>query len=200
MTKLLGNVLAMCGAVMASITGLGTSVASAQQEFRGRACIISANAYCANRGFKVGDCVDMRYTPPNALGNGNNTRLSFFYPNYSQNFRQMGSAIGLAYQDVNFSYIARGGGTADQSLTKWRIPLVQPSNYSLPYVHLVVDFFRYDDFDPTDRSLCSLRWRGTAQKWPDQAPAKGSAEARLPALDFAAGASPLGNTLPRIGN
>lgn len=199
MRNRLYNISVSAGVFVASIVGLGASVASAQQEFRGRGCIISANAYCAPKGYKVGDCADVRFTPPNALGNGNNTRLSFFYSNYAQNFRQDGSAVGAAYKDVNFNWVARSGGTAGQSLTKWRIPLVQPGNYSLPYVHLVVDFFRFDDFDASDRSLCSLRWRVTAQKWPDRVPSAASAEARLPALEPSASPARLGNALPRIG-
>jgi hypothetical protein len=199
MRKLLVRISAKA-AVALLFSGFGAQFASAQQEFRGRGCIVSTNAYCAPRGFKVGDCGDVRFTPPNLFGNGNATKLSFNFQNYAQNYTQPGNAVGLVYKDVEFSWIGRSGGVADQSLTKWRIPLVQPANYSLPYVHMVVDFFRYDDFDPGDRSLCNARWRITAQKWPEPGAASGAAEMRLPALDSGVSPTPLGNTLPRIGN
>lgn len=196
MSKMICHLLLLFSVSFFAQTFAGPSTAFAQKEFRGRGCIITVNSACAARGFKAGDCADVRFTPPNAVGNGNNTRFSIITPNYAMNFKQAGSAVGTTYQTPEFSWVGRGGGIASQSLTKWRIPLVQPANYSLPYVHIVVDFYRFDDFDATDRSFCNTRWRVTAQKWPDPASAIGQASTQLPALDPSASSPVFGGSRP----
>lgn len=166
------------------ISAVGLSEAFAQtQEIRGRACVITASAACASEGFAVGNCWAFRYSPPNALGNGNSTRLSLFLGEYTVNYQQEGSAIGAVYKTPRFSFIGSGGGTNPTPLTKWRIPLVQPANYSQPYVHMLVDIFRFSDFAPDDPSLCNIRLRLTGQKRPDQLPSSALEASPVPALE-----------------
>jgi hypothetical protein len=155
--------------ILVFMSGYTATPAHAQsQEYRGMACIISVNAHCPSY-YQPGQCKLMRFRPPNALGNPDRTRLSLFDTTYSQNFQQDGSAIGSTYQDVRFSWVGSGGGRSDASRTKWRIPVVQPASFSLPQLHMIVDFTRYDDFGPgPDSSICNLRYRVVGMKYPDQ--------------------------------
>lgn len=178
------RVLASCllfGVSFGSIVATA-GIASAQiQEFRGRACIISVNAQCAAKGVNVGTCYLFRFLPPNVMGNGSNTRLSLFDQTYAFNYRQEGSAIGTSYRPMTFSAIGRSGGTFETG-SMWRIPLVQPTTYALPYIHFVVDITKFNDYPGVDPSLCAVRLRAAGIKVPDTVPTSGSAVERLPAL------------------
>ncbi|MDN2567838.1 hypothetical protein N1F89_16570 [Aquibium sp. A9E412] len=184
--------------LVAAVTGLaaaiaGIAVAQAQTEYRGRACIFSVNQYCEPLGYSVGQCANVRFRPPNAPGNGNQTRLSIYYDYYAQNFRQEGSAIGGTFQDVIFSWLGSSGGTAVESQSKWRIPLVQPADFGQAWLHMIFDIFRYDDFGPGEGSLCYTRWRFTGVKRPD--PAATAAPADMSEMDAMLSGG-LGNLAP----
>jgi hypothetical protein len=128
-------------------------------------------------------CYLFRFLPPNALGNGNNTRLSLFDQTYALNYRQEGSAIGATYKAMTFSAVGRSGGTFSTA-SRWRIPTVQPANYALPYIHFIVDITRFNDYTGGPESQCALRMRAAGVKIPDQAPTSSAADVeRLPKLE-----------------
>lgn len=170
------------GVLVAATAFAGTS--HAEGEFRGTGCVIQVNDFCQGI-VDLGDCMTVRFTPPNVLGNPNRTSVAIHWPGYAVNYRVEGSAVGAAYKPVTFSWVGRSGGIATDSRTKIRIPLVQPANYAQPWVHAVIDVYRYDDFGPSEPTLCNARFRFTGQR-PPSAPA--AAPAGVPAL-----ASGLGN-------
>ncbi len=139
------------------------------QEYRGVGCIIATNPHCAP-DWGVGDCAAVRFSPPNVHGNGDRTSVSIHYQTYSINYQTNESLLGFTYKPVQFSWVGRNGGIASTETTM-RIPLVQPSNYSTPWLHALFDILRYSDFTPGDPSYCRVWIRFTGQKYPDQAPA-----------------------------
>lgn len=175
------NGLLSC-ALVGSIFIAATQADAQTQEYRGRACVISANSHCNATGPHVGDCYLFRFLPPNALGNGDNTRLSLFDQTYALNYRQEGSAIGGTYKPMTFSAVGRSGGTFTTA-SRWRIPVVQPSNYAAAYVHFVVDIFRFNDYTGASESQCTVRLRAAGTKIPDQAPSSVGVLERLPRLE-----------------
>lgn len=93
--------------------------------FRGYACVISASTGCAAEPINVGMCLTARFTPPNFGSSGNSTRLSLFYPYYSQNARFDGSLIGTIFRTATMSQIGNGASTYPIAM---RIPSQVPAN------------------------------------------------------------------------
>lgn len=164
----------LAGTVLLIGGNTNSAMAQQTQEYRGIACIIFAGVHCPAEGWNVGDCALMRFSPPNALGNGDRTSVSLKWTSYAQNYQVNESAIGTTFKDVQFSWVGRNGGIASTA-TKMRIPAVAPANFSTQGLQMIVDFQRFSDFSPGDPSFCFAKFRFTGQKYPDQVPASAPA-------------------------
>ena len=99
---------AALGLALASgfLLGGGVTDAAAQSKhFRGSACLISATAACASVGWKVGDCGNVRFVPPNWNGSGNQTKFSFHWNYFAQHYSYNGSLVGTVFRPVQVGNI-----------------------------------------------------------------------------------------------
>lgn len=99
----------------------------------------------------------------------------------AMHYRQQGSPVGNVYRKAEFSFVGRNGGNVVTN-TQWRIPLVQPANYSQPHLHMIIDFAKFYDFAGGAPSTCNLRLRLTGQQDPKAIPTGASEESGLPKL------------------
>lgn len=158
--------------------------AQSPNHYRGRACIMKVNPFCEALGWRIGDCANARYTPPNVFGSSDTTRLSLHWTNYAQNWTSFESVLGNVYKTANFTAIGRSGTQINDSRTEWRVLLNQPGNFSTEWIHSVIDIFRFDDFGAGSgsSSLCTVRLRLTGVKHPIPVPASAPAAGQVPSL------------------
>ena len=92
---------------------LGFAVANANAdpvEFRGGLCLSSVNAACTADGWGVGDCLLLRYSPPNLGTNGVTTELSLLGQTYADNYSlASGTLVGTTYKTVAALHVGRIG-------------------------------------------------------------------------------------------
>lgn len=94
----------------AAVFAIGTASASAATEFRGSLCITKTNAACSAGGWGVGDCLLMRFSPPNVGTNGPKTELSLFGQAFADNYSlASGTLIGTTMKPVSAVHIGREG-------------------------------------------------------------------------------------------
>lgn len=107
---------------------------AATVDFRGGFCLTSITTGCIAEGWKVGDCLSSRYTPPNLGTNGSSTRLSIIGDYYAENYTlPSGSLIGTTYKTVNGTLVWSSGATftSQMRITAQRpAPLTATSNYA----------------------------------------------------------------------
>lgn len=97
--------------VAAFTTGLLSTAAIAQTvEFRGAACLATVTASCPASGWTIGDCMLLRYSPPNLGTNGVTTEFSLFGQSFSDNYSlATGSLIGTTLKPIDAYHIGRSG-------------------------------------------------------------------------------------------
>lgn len=96
---------------VALATGLLSTAAMAQTvEFRGAACLTTVTATCPASGWDIGDCMLLRYSPPNLGTNGVKTEFSLFGQSFSDNYSlASGSLIGTTLKAVDAYHVGRTG-------------------------------------------------------------------------------------------
>lgn len=92
-------------------TALLSAAAVAQSvEFRGSACLTAVTASCPASGWTVGDCLLLRYSPPNLGTNGITTEMSMMGQSFGDNYSLLsGSLIGTVMQPVDAYTVGRTG-------------------------------------------------------------------------------------------
>ena len=95
----------------ALVTGLLSNAAMAQSvEFRGAACLTTVTASCPASGWEVGDCMLLRYSPPNLGTNGVITDFSLFGQSFSDNYSlAAGSLVGTTMKPIDAYHVGRTG-------------------------------------------------------------------------------------------
>jgi hypothetical protein len=90
-------------------------------EFRGGFCLTSVTTACTPDGWDVGDCLLLRYSPPNLGTNGLATEFSVLGQSFGDNYSlASGSLIGSTYQAVDGRHVGRiaNSFTAQMRITK----------------------------------------------------------------------------------
>src|SRR5438046_1959758 len=99
--------------MLATAIALGVGVVGASAtpvEFRGGLCITSVTTQCSAFGWAIGDCLLMRYSPPNLGTNGAATEFSLLGQSYGDNYSlASGSLVGTSYQSVVGIHVGRTG-------------------------------------------------------------------------------------------
>lgn len=98
--------------------GIAVADATAANQFRGNACIITATAACGPIGWSVGSCASARFVPPNWNGGPNRTTFSFFWGNFAQNFAADGSLVSATYRAVQAGQIGNSFSSYTGSLAR----------------------------------------------------------------------------------
>jgi hypothetical protein len=117
--------------VLGTFLGLGliaTGASAAKVEFLGGVCLTQVSAACQAEGYSVGQCLWMRYNPPNIADNPPATRFTFIDFRGAENYAlDSGSLIGKAYKTVTATFVYRGGG---QQPAQMRITKQDPADLS----------------------------------------------------------------------
>src|SRR6266540_136775 len=90
-------------------------------EFRGGFCISTVTTACDADGWNVGDCLLLRYSPPNLGTNGPGTEFSVLGQSFADNYSvPSGSLLGTTYQAVDGAHVGRiaNGFNAQMRITK----------------------------------------------------------------------------------
>ena len=137
-------------------TIVGVSTASAQTvEFRGTVIITSLNQACIDEGWVLGDIATSRFRP-GGVGGNSDTRLSYFFTYFAENYFYDGAYQDLigVFTDVSGTGVDSRGFHFDAQL---RITTVQPGtiNADTKYVRM---FGRIKDFDGWPG--CNINFRG----------------------------------------
>lgn len=108
---------------MKGLLFLGTAFAFVAQsamaatEFRGSLCISSVSAACTAEGWNVGDCLLLRYSPPNIGTNGPKTELSLLGQSFADNYSlPSGSLVGTVFKPVAGTHVGRTGYSFDSQM------------------------------------------------------------------------------------
>lgn len=148
-----------------SILTAGTMLASvpasaqlpAPDHFRGIACIQAATTACGSSGFTKNMCAKMRFKPFGYGLNPDQTKITFNWEFFSQNFTSTGSLVGTTFRPV-----AQSGHNNDhyQITSQMRILTQAPANpTSARFVSGVMDI---NGFFPS----CNIRLFYTATRLP----------------------------------
>ena len=141
--------------------GAATTAAAAQViEFRGAACLTSVSAACAPDGWSVGDCLLMRYSPPNIGTNGIGTEFSVMGQSFGANYAiATGSLVGTLFVPVQGTHVGRTGYTFNSTM---RITSQSPvPTNTTKVVNLAGGI---SDFDATVG--CNVNFQASATKRP----------------------------------
>jgi hypothetical protein len=105
-------------AVALATLGLSATLAHAQViEFRGGMCLTAVTAACSSDGWAVGDCLLMRYSPPNIGTNGTGTEFSVMGQSFGANYAlTTGSLAGTTYVPVQGVHVGRTGYTFNSTM------------------------------------------------------------------------------------
>jgi hypothetical protein len=146
--------LVALGTIMAS---LSAPAVAAQVEWRGAVCVTTANTVCLADGWAVGDCMTLRFLPPNIGTNGPSTRLNFGGQfGASQYTLDSGTLVGATFKPVRETVSGRFGF---QATTPMRLSSLLPATITATTstISLVAII---QDTDGT--SGCTLGVRGAA--------------------------------------
>lgn len=89
---------------------VSTSLASAETEWSGSLCFISATSQCTAQGWEANGCYSIRYAPRNVASNGVDTELSLFNPSFAVGFKiPSGNPVASTPYTVQIAKVARGG-------------------------------------------------------------------------------------------
>src|SRR5205809_593886 len=70
-------------------------------EFRGGFCLLTVTTSCASASWNVGDCLLLRYSPPNLGTNGPTTEVSVLGQSFGDSYSlASGSLVGTTYKTV----------------------------------------------------------------------------------------------------
>lgn len=141
--------------------GAVTDAAAQTKHFRGSACIISTTAACGSAGWKVGDCGNSRFVPPNWNGSGNQTRFSLVWNYFAQHYSYSGNLVGTVFRPVQVGNI----GSSHYSYTgsSARVGGQVPASPAAGAVFLSNTIFitRFDDI-----AGCNIALRFQGQRYP----------------------------------
>lgn len=98
-------VMASALALIGGTVGLVEEAMAQSKHFRGNICITTATASCASWDWRVGDCGNARFIPPNWNGSSNRTAMSFHWGYFTQHIAATGSLVGAAFKPVEVSGI-----------------------------------------------------------------------------------------------
>lgn len=102
------KVKAIAGAALLCVAAGGARAAAV--EFRGAMCVTAVTTACAADGWSVGDCLLLRYSPPNLGSNGAATEFSVLGQSFGDNYSlAAGSLVGTTLQPVVGLHIGRTG-------------------------------------------------------------------------------------------
>lgn len=98
--------------------GLMSIQAAAQTvEFRGGFCITNVTAQCAADGVEVGDCLLLRYSPPNLGTNGVKTEFTVLSQTFGDNYSlASGSLLGNTFKAVDLTHAGRTGSKSTSTM------------------------------------------------------------------------------------
>ena len=123
--------------------------AAAPVEFRGALCLTGVPLICNTAsGWKVGDCVATRYSPPGLGTNGVSTKLTLFESNRAQSYTlASGTLVCTVFKTVSAIVIGRG---PNQFPTTMRITSQTPAllTATTPTVSIKGDISKWDG-EPT---------------------------------------------------
>lgn len=146
--------------ITAALALMATAASAQIIEFRGAVCLTSVTAACSADGWSVGDCLLMRYSPPNIGTNGAGTEFSVLGQSFGANYGlAAGSLVGATFVPVQGTHVGRTGYTFNSTMriTGQSPP---PSNTSTG-VSLVGGI---TGFDAT--LGCTVNFRGSGTKRP----------------------------------
>ena|SRR5437868_1210451 len=79
-------------------------------EFRGGFCLLTVTTSCASASWNVGDCLLLRYSPPNLGTNGPTTEVSVLGQSFGDSYSlASGSLVGTTYKTVAGVHVGRQG-------------------------------------------------------------------------------------------
>lgn len=114
-------------------------------EFRGGFCVTAVNSSCAAFGWTVGDCLLMRYSPPNVGTNGPATEMSLFGQSFSDNYSlPSGSLVGTLYKTVVGLHVGRTGYSFSPTM-RFTSQIPNPPTATTKSVALAGNITNFDD-------------------------------------------------------
>ena len=130
-----------------------------QFEWNGGFCITTATAACVAAGWNAGNCLSMRYSPPNVGTNGVQTTMSVFGRTSAMaHTRQSGTLIGTTLQPVNVVSVGRGGGTFTSTMRiTSHVPAVPTA--TTDFINLVGNISTWDQ-----TLNCTIGFRATGAR------------------------------------
>ena len=132
-----------------------------QFEWEGGFCITTATAACVAAGWNAGNCLSMRYSPPNVGTNGVQTKMSLFSRNFAlSHTRQSGTLIGTTLQSVNVVSVGRSGGTFTSTMRITSQDPVFPTA-TTNFINLVGNISTWDQ-----TLNCTIGFRATGARRP----------------------------------
>ena len=110
-------------------------------EFRGGACITAVTTACAADGWDIGDCMSMRYSPPNLGTNGAATELTFMNQAFGVNYGlATGTLVGTTYKPVSGVHVGRTGYTFSSSARITTQTAVSAASSSVTLIGNITNF------------------------------------------------------------
>lgn len=149
--------LACVIAASAFFSPICSASAQSPTHFRGKACILTMTASCQVTGFRVGQCANAMFRPPNYGGSGNWTNMTLLWDYFAQGFYySSGSLVGLTFRPVIGTGVYTNAYNFNAQI---RIPAQSPAN---PVgAAALVSTIDINDFRPG----CNIRIRLVAQSF-----------------------------------
>lgn len=158
----LGKEIAMKRLAVVGITlGLiATNAIAATVEFRGGMCIVSTSSLCAADGWNIGDCLLLRYSPPNLGTNGPTTEFSLLGQSSADNYSlASGSLVGTTLKAVAGKHVGRAGSSFNSTM---RITSQSPvPTATSRFVNLQGNITNFND-----TTGCTVGFRASATRRP----------------------------------
>lgn len=139
--------MAKGAAVALTLVGGLAAAAPAHAEWRGTAVVRAHTAACVTGGtYTTGAIVNARYRLPNLLGNGPDTRLTFYDRYYGFAVRRVGTLSG-AFLPATGTGFGSGGAFIWSKATSVRVISRVPVTVlaTTPYVNMQVQITNFDE-------------------------------------------------------